>query len=325
MPPGSEPADGSFEDLASPYRRELLAHCYRMLGSAQDAEDLVQETLIRAWRGYDSFDGRSSLRTWLYRIATNACLTALQSSHRRVLPSGLGQAVDEPTTSLTRIDSTPWLGPIETSWLGNDPAGVASMRDSTRLALVAAFQVLPARQRAVLILIDVVGFRPAEAAEFLGLSHQAARSLLQRARARLAKDTPDHDEIQVDPDADEAVLDRYLQAFRTQDMAGIAALLRDDIEYEMPPFSEWFRGHSAVLDHFSRRVFSEPRLVVPTAANGFPALGTYSRRADGVFAGHGIEVLETIDGMISRIVVFLDPALLGQFGLPATLAAPPTA
>jgi RNA polymerase sigma-70 factor, ECF subfamily len=186
----SEPGE-DFARLADPYRRELLAHCYRMLGSFPDAEDVVQETLLRAWRGYDGFGGRSSLRTWLYRIATNACLTALQSRRRRVLPSGLGNATDDPADAdLTRLDSVPWLGPAPTRTLGeDDPATIVALRDTTRLALLAAFQRLPPRQRAVLLLVEVVGYHPAEAAEFLGITTTAVRSLLQRARTALAADS----------------------------------------------------------------------------------------------------------------------------------------
>ncbi|MEV7074352.1 RNA polymerase subunit sigma-70 [Streptomyces sp. NPDC093990] len=319
-----------FTRLADPYQQELLAHCYRMLGSFQDAEDLLQETLLRAWRGYDSFDERSSLRTWLYRIATNACLSALRSSHRRVLPSGLGAATDSPETAdLSRADALPWLGPIPTHRLGDpqdDPAGVAALRDSTRLALIAAFQRLPARQRAVLILVDVVAFRPAEAAEFLGISVTAARSLLQRARETLAQDVPDEEETAsrstADAALDEKIMRQYLRAFETSDTAALAELLRADIEYEMPPIPTWFVGRAAVVDHLNRRAFTRPHRSLATSANGCPAVATYSPAGDGSFVPHGIHVLEIRDGLIARIVVFLDGALFPSFGLPASLPGP---
>ncbi|HEX6449694.1 MAG TPA: RNA polymerase subunit sigma-70 [Trebonia sp.] len=318
-----EPGE-DFARLADPYRRELLAHCYRMLGSFPDAEDLVQETFLRAWRGYDQFGGRSSIRTWLYQIATNACLTALQSRHRRVLPSGLGHSADEPAgADLARVESVPWLGPAPTRALGDDdPATIIALRDSTRLALLTAFQRLPPRQRAVLLLIEVVGYRPAEAAEFLGVTTTAARSLLQRARETLAGDaspgaapsgaTPD-------PTVDQEILRRYLAAFKASDTAALAALLREDIDYEMPPIALWFHGIPAVLDHHDRRVFRHPRRALATSANGYPAAAAYTPGADGAFRPHALHVLETDGARITRIVVFLDGSLIRHFGLPITV------
>ncbi|GAA5178936.1 sigma-70 family RNA polymerase sigma factor [Rugosimonospora acidiphila] len=317
--------DDEFVQRADPYRRELLAHCYRMLGSLHDAEDVVQETLIRAWRGYENFDGRSSIRTWLYRIATNACLTALQSRHHRVLPSGLGTATDgSATTNLSRVDGVPWLDPIPSGQLSerwDDPATIVAIRDSTRLALLAAFQRLPPRQRAVLLLVEVVGYRPAEAAEFLAISAAAARSLLQRARATLAADEPSDVRSPAIAGADDAVLDRYMAAFEAADTAAIAALLREDIAYEMPPIRTWFRGRAAVVDHLVRRVFNRPRRAIPTSANGYPALATYAEDGDGGFVAHAIHVLETDGESIARIVVFLNPTMFPSFGLPASLPA----
>ncbi|MFF6995465.1 RNA polymerase subunit sigma-70 [Streptomyces sp. NPDC008313] len=316
------PAD-DFTALASSYRQELLAHCYRMLGSVHDAEDLVQETLLRGWRGYDRFDGRSSLRTWLYRIATNACLSALTSTHRRVLPSGLGTATDDGHTDLVHADEVSWLTPLPTPGpvrQAQDPAAIAVLRSGTRLALVAAFQRLPARQRAVLLLVDVVGFRIAESAEFLGISVNACRSLLQRARAALADDPPDEDEISADPAPDEELLRRYLAAFESADTQRLAELLRDGVTYEMPPIATWFRGRDAVRDHWTRRVFRQPVRALPLWANGAPAAATYTQGPDGAFRAHAIEVLETRGGLISRVVVFLHPELFPHFGVPRTLS-----
>jgi RNA polymerase sigma-70 factor (ECF subfamily) len=313
-----------FAQRADPYRRELLAHCYRMLGSLHDAEDVVQETLIRAWRGYEGFDGRSSIRTWLYRIATNACLTALQSRHHRVLPSGLATATDgSESTNLSRVDGVPWLGPIPSARVSerpDDPATIVAIRDSTRLALVAAFQRLPARQRAVLLLVEVVGYRTAEAAEFLDISAAAARSLLQRARATVAGEES-ADPRRADVAADDAVLGRYLAAFEAADTAAIAALLREDIAYEMPPVRTWFRGRAAVVDHLVRRVFNRARRSVATSANGYPAAATYVQDGKGAFVPHAIHVLETDGGSIARIVVFLDATMFPSFGLPTSLPA----
>jgi RNA polymerase sigma-70 factor (ECF subfamily) len=316
-------AGGRFAELADPYRSELLAHCYRMVGSLHDAEDLVQETLLRAWRGYENFDGRSSLRTWLYRIATNTCLTALGSTHRRVLPSGLGTGTsDSEHADLRYLDNVSWLEPAPTSDLAgqaDDPASVVALRDSTRLALVAAFQKLPARQRAVLMLIEVAGYTPAEVADLLGVTVTAVRSLLQRARATLASDAPVLERVVPTPDLDSGLLHRYLRAFESADIVALAELLVADVEYEMPPIPVWFLGRAAVLDHHIRRVFSCGRRALPTSANGYPALATYVETADGSFEAHGIQVIEPRDGLISRITVFLGHELFPNFGLPLSL------
>jgi RNA polymerase sigma-70 factor, ECF subfamily len=312
-------SDEDFWALTNPYRRELLAHCYRMLGSFQDAEDLVQDTLLRAWQAFGGFDGRASVRTWLYRIATNLCLNVLKSAQRRVLPSGLG-AGGASTDELPRAESVPWLGPLPTA--GDDPATLAALRDSTRLAVVAAFQRLPARQRAVLMLVDVASFRVREAAETLGMTTASARSALQRARATLAADKPVQEEVTPDHALDEEVLRRYLKAFEDADTASLATLLREDVEYQMPPIAAWFRGRDAALDHHARRIFAWPRRALPTSANGFPAVGSYNEAADGSFVAHAIHVLEVENGVIAGIVVFLDGTLFPAFGLPATLPAP---
>ncbi|MDT7799047.1 MAG: polymerase sigma-70 factor, subfamily [Actinomycetota bacterium] len=309
-------SDVNFWQLAEPYRRELLAHCYRMLGSYQDAEDLVQDTLLRAWQAYDGFAGRASLRTWLYRIATNTCLNALKSAQRRVLPSGLAAGTDSADV-LPRIESVPWLGPLPTAH--DDPADLATLRASTRLAVVAAFQRLPVRQRAVLILVDVASFPVREAAEALDMTTAAARSALQRARATLAADTPVEDEVPRNPGLDEEVLRRYVKAFEDADTAGLARLLRSDVEYQMPPIAVWFQGRDAVLQHHTRRIFASPRRALPTSANGFPAIGSYGKAADGSFAAHAVHILEAEDGLLTRIVVFLDATLFPAFGLPETL------
>ncbi len=311
-----------FADLADVHRRELLAHCYRMLGSYQDAEDLVQETLVRAWRGYQRFDGRSSVRTWLHRIATNACLTALASSERRILPSGLGRPADSGQPVLSRLDAAPWLQPAPTSGLldqADDPAAIVALRDSTRLALVAAYQLLPPRQRAVLLLVDVAAFSPAEVAGLLDISVTAVRSLLQRARSAIASALPDQDRVVAPPDLDSETLRRYLAALESGDANQLAALLRADVTYEMPPMAGWFSGRAAVLDHHSRRVFSRPHAAVLTSANGYPALAMYTSDDARSFRAHGIHLIEQAAGSITRIVVFLDVELFTAFGLPTTL------
>jgi RNA polymerase sigma-70 factor (ECF subfamily) len=314
---------GGFAELADPYRGELLAHCYRMVGSIHDAEDLVQETLLRAWRGYDRFDGRSSLRTWLYRIATNTCLTALGSTRRRELPSGLGAgSPDSASADLRRLEDIAWLEPAPTSQLTShpaDPATIVTLRDTTRLALIAAFQRLPTRQRAALMLVDVVGYTPAEAAELLDVSVTALRSLRQRARVTLAADAPVQDHVVPSPELDRAVLERYLQAFETADTEALARLLAEDVRYEMPPVPVWFTGRQAVMDHHVRRVFTRRRRAVATSANGFPALATYTQIADGSYAAHGIQVIETRAGRITRVIVFLGEDLFPTFGFATSL------
>lgn len=224
-----------FVRLTDPYRRELLAHCYRMLGSVDDAEDLVQETYLRAWRSYDGYEGRASLRTWLHRIATNTCLTALEGRVRRPLPSGLGEPSGAPEEPL-RASATdvPWLQPLPDALV--DPATVVAARGSLRLALVAALQNLPARQRTVLILRDVLAWRAPEVAALLGTSTAAVKSTLQRARARLDEVAPDEDLV-TEPDGpeDRELLDRYMAAFEHADMDALLGLLQDGVELEMPP------------------------------------------------------------------------------------------
>jgi RNA polymerase sigma-70 factor (ECF subfamily) len=319
-------AVAEFAELAGLYRRELLAHCYRMLGSYQDAEDVVQETLVRAWRGYDRFDGRSSLRTWLHRIATNACLTALASTERRVLPSGLGGPADSGQPDLSRLDAAPWLQPAPTAGLldrADDPAAIVALRDSTRLALVAAYQVLPPRQRAVLLLVDVAAFSPAEVADLLDVSVTAVRSLLQRARSAIAGALPDQDRVVVSPGLDTELLRRYLAALESGDANQLADLLRADVTYEMPPIARWFSGHAAVLEHHNRRVFTRPRAALLTSANGYPALAMYTSDDGCSFRAHGIHLLEQSVGLITRVVVFLDPDLFPVFGLTTTLPQRP--
>jgi len=317
---------------ADPFRTELLAYCYRMLGSADDAEDLVQETYLRAWRSYDGFEGRSSLRTWLYRIATNACLTAIERQGRRPLPSGLGAPLEDPLSQVpAQADDVPWLTPLPDVLLGgaaDDPAAIAAKRDSLRLALVAAWQFLPARQRAVLILRDVLAWPAAEVAGLLGMTTTAVNSALRRARARLAEVAPA--ETDVGPPSGPSVrelIDRYLTAFERADVAELARLLREDAVLEMPPVPAWFSGRDNVIGFFAGTVLTEPGLhkMVRTAANGQPAVAAYRRGADGRFEAHAIQVLTLAAGQIIRIDVFLDPALFRRFGLPAEYQADATA
>jgi RNA polymerase sigma-70 factor (ECF subfamily) len=304
-------ADEDFGRRADPYRRELLAYCYRMLGSTHDAEDLVQETYLRAWRASADFDERrASLRTWLYRIATNACLTALESRGRRALPSGLAGPGDG---TLTRRDEIPWLQPFPA-----DPAALAESRDSIRLAFVAALQHLPARQRAVLILRDVLAWRAAEVAALLETTTAGVNSALQRARAQLADVSPG--EVVEPSDVERrAMLDRYVTAFLNADIVGLTALLREDIVLEMPPFASWFAGVDAVRAFLTPRITPGRWRVTPTTVNGEPGLGAYVRGDDGVHRAHSIQTCTVTTTGISWFVAFQDPALFPTFGLPPTM------
>jgi RNA polymerase sigma-70 factor, ECF subfamily len=321
-----------FARLADPFRRELLVHCYRMLGSVDDAEDAVQETYLRAWRSYERFEGRSSLRQWLYRIATNSCLRAFEQGHRRPLPSGLGGPSEDVAAPLVTAGSeVRWLQPIPGTLLGTepvDPAAVVVSRGSVRLAFVAALQHLPARQRAVLILRDVLAWRAGEVAEMLGTTTVAVNSALQRARAQLAQVAPVEEETVEPAEPDRrALLDRYVAAFETADSAILEQLLREDVELEMPPLATWFAGRHAVGRFLSAHVFSGPGdlRMVPTTANGQPAAAAYRRGRDGVYRAHAVHVLSVTSTGIRRIVVFLDRGLFAIFGLPRSYSGRPIA
>jgi RNA polymerase sigma-70 factor, ECF subfamily len=323
-----DPGSAEFALLVDQFRPQLLAHCYRMLGSVQDAEDQVQETLLRAWRGYPDFEGRSSLRTWLYRIATNACLRAMENRQRRPLPSGLGAPSDDPAGPISSPASeVPWLEPFPDALLrpeSADPAAVAAARSGLRLALIAAMQQLPARQRTVLILRDVLGWRAAEVAELLGVSVIAVNSALQRARAQLQQAVPAADEIrEPSSQADRAVLDRYAAAIENADVTALVELLHENATFEMPPIPTWFRGRDKIGRFLGTFVLTTPGAysLVPTAANGQPALAVYRRAEDGTRRAYGVQVLTLRDARVLAVVTFLDPGLLSVFGLPPELPA----
>ncbi len=322
------PASDEFALLADQFRPELLVHCYRMLGSVQDAEDQVQETLLRAWRSYGSFEGRSSLRTWLYRIATNACLRAMENRERRPLPSGLGAPGDDPAGPVAPPASeVSWLEPFPDALLrpeSADPATVAAARSGLRLALIAALQQLPARQRTVLILRDVLGWRAAEAAALLGVSVTAVNSAVQRARGQLRQAVPAADGIREPASqADRAVLDRYAAAIENADVAALVQLLHEDATFEMPPMPMWFRGRDNIGRFLGTRVLTSPGVftTVPAAANGQPALAIYRRAEDGTRRAYGVQVLTLRDSRVAGVVAFLDPGLFPAFGLPPKVPA----
>jgi RNA polymerase sigma-70 factor, ECF subfamily len=319
-----------FTGLTGRFRGELLAHCYRMLGSAADAEDLVQETYLRAWRSYEGFEGRSSVRTWLYRIATNACLTALERRGRRPLPSGLGGPASDPEAPVVAGPEVPWLRPLPDALLAGeheDPASVAMSREGIRLAFVAALQYLSARQRAVLIMRDVLQWPAAEVAELLGMTTTAVNSGLRRARAQLAQALPAEDELAEPAEPDRrTLLDRFAAAFENADVSGLAELLREDVALEMPPLLTWFSGRADVVRFFAAApVFAAPGQLrlVPVRANGQPAFAAYHRQPDGAYRAYAVTVPTVTATGIARIVTFFDPDLFGSFGLPAAIPGDP--
>jgi RNA polymerase sigma-70 factor (ECF subfamily) len=310
-----------FETLVRRHRGELRVHCYRMLGSLDEAEDLVQETFLRAWRGIDRFEGRCSPRAWLYRIATNACLDALDGRSRRVLP----------------YDPSP---PAEVRWLQPfpdrlrepvDPEAAAVDRETIELAFLAAIQHLPPRQRAALILCDVLGWPARETAAALDGSPASVNSALQRARATLREHLPARRQDwapSATPSADElAVLRRYMSAVERADVAAVADLLAREVRATMPPYRFWMRGRAAVVEALSESW--DPRTphyvgrfrMVPTGANGQPAAAAYTRLS-GDFLPFAITVLRVEDGLIAEMTAFHDPGLFAAFGVPMKIPAP---
>jgi RNA polymerase sigma-70 factor (ECF subfamily) len=312
----------AFELLTDPYRQELHLHCYRMLGSLHDAEDLVQETLLRAWRALGRFESRSSVRTWLYRIATNACLNALAERPRRALPSGLFPPSDPLDPPREPLLEPVWLEPYPDRLLDDleDPAARYARRETVELAFLAAIQLLPPRQRAVLVLRDVLAWSAAEVAELLNTSATSVHSALRRARATLAKWSPG-EQVPAAPTAEErAILDRYVRAFERADIKGLAHLLADDVEMTMPPDPMWFRGSADVLAFLKRRVFAvRGRLVGEgTAANRHPAMALYERGTSHEERAIAVQVLSVHSGRIRRVDGFVGNAIFPAFGLPLT-------
>ncbi|MBV9446758.1 MAG: RNA polymerase subunit sigma-70 [Streptosporangiaceae bacterium] len=300
-----------------PYRGELVAYCYRMLGSLPDAEDLVQETMLRAWKARDRYDStRASVRTWLYRIATNACLSTLEGRARRPLPSGLGAPSEDTGAPLTPAFDIPWLQPFP------DARFDTGMRADMRLALVAAMQFLPPRQRAVLVLREVLEFSAAEVAEQLETTVPAVNSALQRARAALA-DTHDAGEVtEPDDPGVRAVIERYVQAFEAADVPALVRLLADEAVMEMPPVPLWYRG-SRDYGLFMRRVFdlNGPGWAMrQLTANGQPALAAYVPESGGGHRLHTLQVFTVTAGRVTRNVVFADPRVFEAFDLPGQIS-----
>ncbi|MEZ0051879.1 RNA polymerase sigma-70 factor (TIGR02960 family) [Mycobacterium sp. MAA66] len=312
-------SNAEFVDLTAQYRPELLAHCYRILGSIHDAEDQVQETYLRAWRGFGRFEGRSTVRRWMYTIATRTCLSAVENRGRRPLPSGLGPPAEDHRVPLgDRTPERDWLQPIPDSLVNQqDPATIVTGQAGLRLALIAALQHLPARQRAVLTLRDILVFPAAEVAAMLDTTVDAVDALLRRARRTLdaAGVIPDA----VDEPEDEhtrELLRRYVDAFTRADPQALVDLVRADVEFEMPPTPTWFSGSAAVVGFLGNRVLRRAGHwhATPTRANGQPALVFYARADDGALHGYGVQVLTLREGRISRITAFNDPSLVPLFG-----------
>ena len=330
----SERAGQAFERLAEPLRREIKLHCYRMLGSLHEAEDLVQETYLRAWRGFDSFERGTSFRAWLYRIATNACLNAIASRKQaqRILPDQQGPAAVETTVGAAAMDVA-WLEPypdLNLEGIADDapnPEARYTSREAVQLAFVAAIQELPPRQRAALLLCDVLGWAAAEAATLLGGSTASINSALQRARETLGKRYPDgRPPVTPQPNpAQQELVGRYLHAWEEHDLDGFVALLKEDATYTMPPWRQWYAGREAIRSFFAPAwtAWSGFRLL-PIAANGQPAFAHYAHRAgaDPSPTAHSIHVLTLERDKISRLTLFVqhtDPHLFRAFGLPLVL------
>jgi RNA polymerase sigma-70 factor, ECF subfamily len=315
------PDSAGFVKDTEPFRRELLAHCYRMLGSMQDAEDLVQETYLRAWRSYGGFEGRSSVRTWLYQIATNRCLTELANRGRRVLPSGLYAAEQDPGAYPEGAGKeVNWLQPAPDAMVtpdSADPAVIVAAREGLRLALIASLQYLPPRQRAVLVLRDVLAFPATEVAVMLGTTTESVKSALQRARGRLRELAPAADQITEPTESQaRALLDQYIAAFENADAAALERLLLADATIEAPPLRTWFAGRKACVPFLRDRVLGSPGdwRMLATSANGQPAAAAYTRDQHGSYQPYGICVLTVTSQGISRVSSFGDPGLVTLFG-----------
>lgn len=308
---------GSIVDEAQAHRAELLTHCYRLLGSYSEAEDAVQETFIKAWRG--SFEGRSSVRTWLYRVATTTCLDMLKAPQRRALPTDLAEPGDVPADprTLTVQPEATWLGPYADH---HDPAAVAEHRDTVRLAFVSALQRLPPNQRAVLVLRDVLSFSADETAQILQTSVASVTSALSRARAGAA--------VSPDPGrssrhVEQGVLQSYIEAFERYDVDALVSLLQADAEFSMPPYELWLRGSDTIRAWWSGpgRVCEGSRLL-PSGANGQPAVAVYHPHGPDRWEPFALHVLDVGDGRIRAITHFMGPAVFAEFGLPAALTGP---
>ncbi len=321
----------AFGGLVEPYRSELHAHCYRMLGSVQDAEDALQDALLRAWRGLPKFEGRSSLRSWLYRIATNTCLNLIERRPKRVLPIDYGPAADPHDALDEPLVESVWVEPYPDERLAMEdgfaaPEGRYEQRESVELAFVAALQHLPARQRAVLILREVLGFSAGEVAEALETTPAAVYSALQRAHKAVEERLPEQSQQEtlrsLGDEGLREIVDGYVDAWERNDVEAVAAMLADDATLAMPPIATWFRGREAVSTFLARRPLAggQSWRIVPTRANGQLAFGHYLLDEEGgAHVAHHVVVL-TLDGSrVGEMTAFLLPDVLPYFGLPAEI------
>jgi RNA polymerase sigma-70 factor (ECF subfamily) len=321
------PGSAELEALLERHRTELTAHCYRMLASPFEAEDAVQETLIRAWKSFDRFEGRSAVRSWLYRIATNVCLDMLTGKERRARPMDMGPAQSADTPLPAPLPEVTWIEPIPDGRVlpsNGDPADIAEVRETVRLAFVAALQHLPPKQRAVLILREVLRWKASEVAELLETSVQSVNSALQRARATIESgDVADSTPAHLD-DEHKALLDRYVTAFESYDLESLTSLLHEDATWNMPPFDLWLQTHEDIVKWcLGPGIGCRGSRLLATTANGSPAFAQYKPNPDG--AGHvpwSLQVLEISDGAISGITFFLDTEkVFPLFGFPLLLDA----
>jgi RNA polymerase sigma-70 factor (ECF subfamily) len=322
------PNAGKLEDQLEQHRAELRAYCYRMLGSPFEAEDAVQETFIRAWRGFERFEGRAALRSWLYRIATNVSLDMLNGRERRARPMDLGPAREPVESNLNTLPEVTWIEPIPDDGLvlspAADPADVVVSRETIRLAFVAALQHLPPRQRAVLILCEVLRWKASEVAELLDTSVASVNSALQRARATLEESNLSAADTSSSVDEGDAqLLARYVQAFEQYDMDALTSLIREDATQSMPPFDLWLSGREDILRWWiGPGAGCRGSRVIPTVtANGSPAFGQYKPSESGSgYDPWALQVLEIADGRIVELTFFLDTArVFPLFGLPLRL------
>ena len=324
----ARPAANELEGRLEGHRSELTAYCYRMLASPFEAEDAVQETFIRAWRSYDRFEGRAALRSWLYRIATNVCLDMLNGRERRARPMDLGPAVEPVIGNLNVLPETTWIQPIPDGLVApeGDPAEVAVGRETIRLAFVAALQHLPARQRAALILCEVLRWKASEVAELLDTSVASVNSALQRARATLeaGKVSATDPAPQLD-EADRDLLARYVAAFERYDIDALTSLIQEDATQSMPPYDLWLTGRDDIFTWwFGPGIGCAGSRVIPApAANGSPAFGQYKPSETGEgFEPWALQVIELSGGKIAELTFFLDTdTLFPLFGLPGHLDA----
>ena len=328
----------SFSELTEPFRRELQVHCYRILGSLHEAEDMVQETMLRAWKRLDTYEGRASFRSWLYKIATNACLDALdQRRSRRLLPSQCSPAADPHTQIALPSPELIWLEPIPDEWLGDssalNPEARYTKSESVSLAFLTALQALPPRQRAVLILRDVLDFSANETAEVLELTIPSVNSALHRARTTLSQNY-EAGERRVSPGSQtdartQWLLDHFVKAWENADVDGLVALLKEDAALAMPPSPSWFQGREAIRVFVAATVFSDGGMfagraanrwrLLRTNANGCPAFGIYQQTDANRYHAFGIHVLEVEGDQLSQLTSFIDPSLPARFGLPQIL------